>query len=199
LGSVNKVNLSGKLAAPVNKFEIEGHYSLLNNYIYYSDSLPLVYERPINITALTVQKEFVFWKIHSFNKLTYQVSENSSIIEIPSLIFFNSSFIDHTWQFKMTGGSLRTLFGVDVYYTSKFRGYNYIPALSMFYQQGESEFVGNYPFIDVWMNVRLKRTRFFLKYEHANASNDNLHHFYAVNYPSKISAFKFGISWTFYD
>ena len=160
--------------------------------------MPTAYKQPISISALTLQKEFVVWKLHSFNKLTYQISENRSIIELPSLLVFNSTYIDHTWRFKLTDGWLRTMFGVDIYYNTGFNGYDYNPALAMFYLQDESTTVGNYPYVDIWVNIRLKRTRFFLKYEHVN-STDNLNHFYAVNYPAKSKAFKFGLSWTFYD
>lgn len=199
---INKVHLSSKLVAPSNGFEIEGHYALLNNFIYLTDSMPNVYNKPISVSALTVQKEFIVWKFHSFNKLTYQVSENRSIIEIPSLLFFNSTYIDHTWLFKLTDGRLRTMMGVDIYYNTAFNGYNYIPALSLFAQpsnSGTTGSVGNHPYVDVWLNIRLKRTRFFFKYEHVNQSKDNQEHFYAVNYPSKLRTLTFGLSWTFYD
>jgi dolichol kinase len=197
--SINRVHLSSKLAAPSNKFELEGHYSLLSNLIYLTDSMPEAHTGAISVSALTLQKEFVVWKFHSFSKLTYQVSENKSVIEIPSLILFNSTYVDQTWIFKSTGGKLRTMIGVDVYYNTKFNGYDYIPALSMFYQESNSYKVGGYPYIDAWINIRLKRARFFFKYEHINSSRDNLNNFYAVNYPSKLKAFKFGLSWTFYN
>jgi hypothetical protein len=196
--NTNKLFLSSKIAAPSNRFELEGNYTLLSNHIYLTDSMPLSYNQPMSISALTIQKEFVVWKFHSFNRLTYQVTENRSIIELPSLLFFNSTYIDHTWRFKLTNGWLRTMLGVDIYYNTGFNGYDYNPALAMFYQSDVTTTVGNYPYIDVWLNVRLKRTRFFLKYEHVNSS-DNLNHFYALNYPAKRGALKFGLSWTFYD
>lgn len=203
-GYINNLLLSSKLAAPSNGFELAWDYNLISNYIYMTDSMPVVNSNPISISALTVQKEFILWKFHSFNKLTYQVSEDRSVVEIPTVLFFNSTYIDHTWLFKLTDGRLRTMLGVDIYYSTEFNGYDYIPALSQFYQpnsvEGQSSFkVGNYPYIDVWVNIRLKRTRFFFKYEHVNRSTDNIDHFYAINYPSKVSTLKFGLSWTFYD
>ena len=200
--SINKVHLSSKLAAPSNRFDVVGDYSLFRNLIYMSDSMPVAYEQPISIVALTAQKEFIVWKIHSINKFTYQVSENRSVIEIPTLIFYNSTYIDHTWLFKLTDGRLRTMLGVDIYYNSEFNGYNYIPALGL-YAQPENNAnafkVGNYPYVDLWFNFRLKRTRFFFKYEHVNQSKSNREHFYATNYPSKMRTLKFGLAWTFYD
>lgn len=201
-GFINKVFLSSKLAAPSNRFELEANYALLNNYIYLNDSNFVAHKAPISVSSLSIDKEFVVWKLHSYNKLTYQVSENRSVIEIPAIIFFNSTYIDNTWLFKLTGGQLRTMLGVDIYYNSAFSGYAYNPALASFYQSGlesKSETIGNYPYIDVWANVRLKRARFFIKYEHINRTTDNIDHYYAVNYPSKISRLKFGLSWTFYN
>jgi hypothetical protein len=197
--SINKVFLSSKIAAPSNRFEIEGNYALFSNYIYITDSMPAAYTKPISITALTLEKEFIVWKFHSYNKLTYQVSENRNVIEVPSLLFYTSTYFDHTWRFNLTEGQIRTMIGFDINYNSGFNGYNYIPALAMFYQQGNPQTAGNYPYLDLWLNLRLKRTRFFLKFEHINSSVENKDYYYAVNYPAKIRSFKFGLSWTFYD
>ncbi|QQS49999.1 MAG: hypothetical protein IPM71_10345 [Bacteroidota bacterium] len=197
--AINKLFLSSKLSAPSNRFEIDLKYNVLRNYIFITDSMPESYNQPLSIWALAVQKEFVVWKFHSINKITYQVSENRSVVEVPALVVFNSTYIDQTWLFKLTGGKLRTMLGADVYYNTEMKATGYIPALSLFHIQNSSNMTGNYPYVDLWLSMKLKRTRFFLKYEHVNSSTRNLNHFLAQNYPSKSAAFKFGLSWTFYD
>lgn len=198
--NTTRVNLSSKIAAPSNKFELSGNYTLLSKYIYLTDSFPMVYDQAFNLFSLSLEKDFKVWKFHSFNKFIYQVSENEEIVDVPKLILYNSTYIDHTWKFKMTKGELRTMIGFDVHYNSYFKGYEYIPAMGMFYQNNANATeIGGYPYIDFWLNVKLKRTRFFAKYEHANSSWDRRDYFNAISYPAKQKVFKFGVSWTFYD
>ncbi len=199
LNSINKVSLSSKLAAPSNKFELSGDYALISNHIYFTDSLPVAFGGVLNMISVGLEKEFIFWKFHVFNKLIYQVSGNKDIVEVPELIGFNSTYFDHTWNFKVTGGKLRTMIGVDIHYNTAFNGYNYLPALSMFYQDINKKQIGNYPFVDIWMNVRLKRTRFFVKYEHFNSTGKRKDYYHAISYPAYQKVLKFGLSWTFYN
>lgn len=199
LNTINKISLSSKLAAPSNKFELTGNYALISNHIYLTDSLPRTFGGALNMISIGVEKEFVVWKLHIYNKLIYQVSGNRDIVEIPSLIAFNSTYFDHTWKFKLTGGSLRTMLGVDIHYNTAFYGYNYLPAMSMFYQDKNKQQIGNYPFIDLWLNVRLKRTRFFVKLEHFNSTGSRKDFYHAISYPAYQRMLKFGLSWTFYN
>ncbi len=197
--NINRIYLSGKIETPSKRFEVEGNYSLLSNYIYMSDDGPESYNNPISVSAFSVKKEFVIWKFHSINQIWLQISENSSVIEVPGIVFFNSTYFDQTWLFKLTNGKLRTMLGVDINYNSAFNGYRYNPSVAQYYISNNTYSVGNYPYIDAWLNVRLKRARLYAKYEHVNSSDDNLNHFYAVNYPSKLGVFKIGLSWTFYN
>ncbi len=197
--NINRIYLSGKIATPSKRFELEGNYSLLSNYILMGYNGPEAYSNPISVTSFSVKKEFIFWKIHSINKLWLQASENSSVIEVPGIVYFNSTYFDQTWLFKLTNGKLRTMLGVDINYNSAFNGYGYNPSVAQYYISNDTYSVGNYPYIDAWLDIRLKRARFYAKYEHVNSSDDNLNHYYAVNYPSKLGVFKVGLSWTFYN
>ncbi len=196
LNSIKRIRLSSKIAAPSNKFELLGDYSLLRNYIYITDSIPLSYGQNINIFAIGIEKEFVFWKFHSYNKFLYQVSENRSILDVPEVIFYNSTYFDNTWLFKLTNGKLRTMLGVDVHYNSSFNGYQYNPATSMFYQVGTQK-IGNYPFIDIWFNMNLKKVLFFVKMEHFNSDWNRIDYYNSISYPANPKTLKFGLSWTF--
>lgn len=198
LKSINKIHLSGSISSPSKKFSLKADYALLRNYIYFNDSLPVSYGQNLNVSSLSVEKEFSFWKIHSVNKLVYQVVENENVLSLPQFVFYNSTFFDKTWNFKITGGWLRTMLGFDIRYNTKYLGYGYIPALGNYYQQTEMR-IGNYPYIDVFLNVRLKRTRFFVKMEHVNSSWLGQNYYLAVGYPSQERKIRFGLSWTFYD
>jgi hypothetical protein len=196
---INRITLSSKIASPSNKFELSANYVLLRNYIYFNNDEPTAYNTGMNLFDVGVARDIAFWKFHFYNRIIYQVTENSSVVEVPTILLYNSTYFDHTWHFKLTGGNIRTMLGFDVRYSTNYFGYSYNPSLALFYQENNAA-VGNYPFVDVWFNLRLKRTRFFAKFEHYNSTLWNRKdYYYAVSYPAKISTLKFGISWTFYD
>ncbi len=196
---INRISLSSKIVSPSNKFELSGNYVLLRNQIYFNEDGPEAYNTAMNLIAFSVARDIVIWKIHFYNRIIYQASENRAVIEVPTILLYNSTYFDHTWNFKLTGGKIRTMLGIDLRYNTPYNGYSYNPSWALFYQ-GDNEEIGNYPFVDVWFNLRLKRTRFFAKFEHYNSTLWNRKdYFYSVSYPAKESTFKFGISWTFYD
>jgi|GEM_PF-2395664 len=202
---INKVVLSGKISAPSNKFELSGDYYLIRNHIFQTDSVPLINEGiGISYLALGVEKEFTIWKFHSYNKVLFQLSGDTKVINVPPVILSNSTYFDHTWNFKRTGGKLRTMVGFDIYYNSTFNGLKYNPAFSVFYPVDEQ--MGNYPFMDFWINVKLKTVRFFIKAEHLNSMElirqsraDDYKDYRAISYPANRIVLKTGISWTFYN
>jgi hypothetical protein len=191
--------LSSKIASPSNKFSIEGYYNVLRNYIYFNNKAqPENYSEILNYFSIDVIKTVVLWKFYFMNELVYQVSENKDILPLPDLIIHNSTYFDHIFKFKLTNGELRAMLGVDVYYNTSFKGYSYMPALTEFYLQDEKT-IGNYPLMDAFLNIHLKRTRFFLKLQHFNSHWFEQNYYSAVGYPYKQMEFKFGISWIFYD
>ena len=90
------------------------------------------------------------------------------------------------------------MLGFDIYYNTSFNGYEYSPALSQFYVQSSSQ-IGNYPLMDAFVKLKVKRTRFFFKVQHFNSDWFKQKYYSAIHYPYNQLAFKFGLSWTFYD
>ncbi len=194
-----RMHLSSKIAAPSNKFELRGNYYFISNFIYFNEqAMPDNYEQNLNYFSIEAEKTFQLWKIFFVNKLAYQVSENKNILPVPDLIWFNSTYFDHTFRFKSTNGELRTMLGFDIYYNTSFNGYEYSPALSQFYVQNSTQ-IGNYPLMDAFLKFKVKRTRFFFKIQHFNSDWFNQKYYSAIHYPYNQLAFKFGLSWTFYD
>ena len=73
-----------------------------------------------------------------------------------------------------------------------------MPALRSFYLQNEKE-IGNYVYMDVYLMLRVKRAVIFLKYQHFNAGWLGYSYYMTPHYPMADAAFKFGVSWVFYD
>ena len=194
-----RMHLSSKIGAPSNKFELRGNYYFISNFIYFNEqAIPDNYEQNLNYFSIEAEKTFHLWKIFFVNKLAYQVSENKNVLPVPDLIWYNSTYFDHVFRFKSTNGELRAMLGFDIYYNTSFNGYEYSPALSQFYVQSGAQ-IGNYPLMDAFLKIRIKRTRFFFKLQHFNSSWFEQRYYSAIHYPYNQLAFKFGLSWTFYD
>ena len=197
--SIKRTELSIRFTASSAKFETGIDYHLLSNYIYFDTlAIPSQYEKNLSVVSFQLTKSLELWKIQSLNKIVCQFVNNSNYLSLPEIVAYNSTFIKHKINFKLTGGGFLAMLGFDVFYNSKYFSNAYNPALGVFHQQNEKE-LGNYPYLDVFLNIRLKRTRFFLKYEHVNSDWLNKNYFSVLHYPRNEAMFKVGLSWTFYD
>ena len=59
--------------------------------------------------------------------------------------------------------------------------------------------VGDYPYVDAYLNFSLKRARLFFMMQHINAKQMGNEYFTVKNYPMTQMAFRFGLSWNFFD
>jgi len=197
--SVKNAEIDLKYINPPRKIETGVNYSLFADYIYFDESaIPQQYENNLSVISLYFTKFLEFWKFRSLNKIVGQFVNNPDYISLPELAVHNSTYIEHEFFFGWTEGRLRTMLGFDIYYNTKYYANAYNPALGLFHQQNEKK-LGNYPYLDVFLNIKLKRTRFFLKYEHINSGLIYKNYFSVLHYPRNEGMFKAGISWTFYD
>jgi hypothetical protein len=197
--SVKSIDIDLKYINPLKKIETGVNYSLLNDYIYFNEyAIPSQYEKNLSVVTLHLDKFLEFWKFRTLNKLAFQFVSKPDYISLPEFAVYNSTYIEHEFFFRWTEGRLRVMLGFDLFYNTKYYANAYNPALGMFHQQNEKK-LGNYPYLDVFLNIKLKRTRFFLKYEHVNYGLIHKNYFSALHYPRNEGMFKAGISWTFYD
>jgi len=130
--------------------------------------------------------------------MAYQAVSNGRILSLPTFLWNSSTYLTHMIHFRSTGGQLLTMIGFDVKYNTKYYADAYMPPLATFYQQRQKK-LGNYPYVDIFLNVKLKRFRFFLTFEHVNSDWIGKDYFTALHYPMNKRYIKFGMSWTFYD
>jgi hypothetical protein len=88
--------------------------------------------------------------------------------------------------------------GLDMRYNSKYYADKYSPATGLFYLQDEKKY-GNFPYLDGYANLRLKRTTVFFKMMNFGTQFLKGEYISTPNYPMPRSTFRFGISWVFYD
>jgi hypothetical protein len=73
----------------------------------------------------------------------------------------------------------------------------YMPALRSFYLQNEKE-IGNYPFLDVYLALKVKRARIFVKYTNVFGLTQDFNYYTTPHYPMLDPRFYLGVSWRFY-
>ena len=110
------------------------------------------------LLPLSFRKEMKAWKFHLATDVIVQKSSNSDVLDLPLVTIRSAGYFEHLFRFKQTGGKLNTQIGVDVNYNTLYHPYSYMPATGRFYRQ-DQEFAGNYPFINVFLNFKVQRTR----------------------------------------
>ena len=167
----------------------------VKNYIFFDSlALPAQYEKNINILSFTLNKDFYKGNWTFSNKIIAQYTDNKNVVRIPTFSTYNSVYYKNT-LFK---AALIFQIGAQIRYNTAFYAYAYMPATGQFFLQDEKS-LGNYPYADIFLNLKVSRTRFFLIYEHFNSWFMENNYYHVLHYPMKKAFFKFGLSWSFYD
>lgn len=162
-----------------------------------TDNIVSVKQYSGNLTLLTAQlmQDFAFGPIHWENCLTYQKSSDEKILPIPAFNAYSNLYL----RFRLAK-VLKVDLGADVRYFTKYFAPDYSPALGQFTVQGNEENnvkTGNYPIINVYANMHIKQTRFFIMMSHINAGNGE--YFLTPHYPINTRILRFGLSWNFFN
>ena len=142
------------------------------------------------------------WKFHLDTDAILQKSSNSQILDLPLATIRAAFYFEHRFIFKKTNGKLNTQLGVDVTYNTLYHPYAYMPATGRFYRQIDTE-AGSYPYVNLFLNFKLQRTRIFLMFDHMNygmmGASLSKKYYMVPDYPMNITMFRFGFAWTFYN
>ena len=158
-----------------------------------------VFQEAANINVLTLQlkQDFTLGPVNWENIITYQNASMKSVLPLPTLNIFSNLYL----KFKIARVLSVELGGCLTYFTA-YEAPDYLPQISQFavQQNGNSTVrIGNYPFIDVYANMHLKRARFFVAFNHVNASSGSKNYFLAPHYPTNTRIMRVGVSWNFYN
>jgi hypothetical protein len=198
-----RIDLGTSFKYPARKTEIKFNYAIIKNYADFGiDTLPSQYSGALSIAAITIKNELRAWKFHLASDVIIQQSSNSVILDLPLVTVRSAAYFEHLFRFKKTGGKLNTQLGADVTYNTTYHPYDYIPATGRFFRQTGMT-AGNYPYVNLFINLKVKRTRIFVMLDHANAGlmgqSTRYNYFMIPNYPQTYRMFRYGISWTFYN
>ena len=169
-------------------------YNKVRGYLYFdTNGLPAQYEGDLSIGVISIQKHVQWRNWHLQNRYTFQFADND-IIRMPQAVLVPSVYFEK----RIFKKSTLTRIALDANYFSSYYAAAYIPETANFRLQDEKS-LGNYPLLDLSVNMLVKRARVFFKLAHANAGLMKDKAYAALHYPYPGRAFQLGISWRFFD
>jgi hypothetical protein len=194
-----RANLGTRFSYPGRRTDIRFNYAIIDNYTDFdTDALPSQHTGGLSVAALSASKEVSLWKFHLAADILVQKSSNQDVLDLPFFTVRSTAFFEHLFRFKQTNGKLNTQLGAEVIYHTSYYPYSYMPATGRFYRQTTTS-TGDYPFINVFLNIKLQRTRIFIMFDHVNSGLMGYEYFMTPSYPLNIRMFRYGFAWTFYN
>ena len=133
--------------------------------------------------------------LHWDNVITYQNSSDESVLPLPALNLFTNLYL----HFKIAG-VLTVDLGADATFFTKYYAPDFCPQLNQYAVQQNVDTrkkLGDYPFVNVYANMHLKRARFFIMMSNVTYGSGNRLSFLTPHYPTNSSIIRMGISWNF--
>jgi hypothetical protein len=194
-----RIDLGSAYIYPNRKLKIKFNYAIIDNYTDFDiNAFPSQHSGGLSVASLLLGKGLKAWKFHLDYDVIIQKSSNSDVLDLPLVTLRSAGYFEHLFRFKSTGGKLNTQFGADLTYHTSYYPYSYMPATGRFYRQNE-ETTGDYPFINVFLNLKIKRTRIFIMFDHVNAGLMGYNYDMIPLYPMNFRMFRYGLAWTFYN
>ena len=215
LSKIMRTRLEGKLSLNRWGTQLRAGVENIKNYTYLANtSIPVkdsegnvtgfknnaaVRQHSGNIQIFTamLQQKLKVGIFHLDGEVAYQKSSEQDILPLPELSAYGNLYM----KFGLAKKVLQIEMGADVRYFSKYYAPDYSPVIGQFYNQNPDDKIeiGAFPIVNVYANLHLKRTRFFIMMYHVNAGSGKSNYFLAPHYPINPRMIKFGLSWNFFD
>ena len=175
--------------------DVYAAYFITKDQVYYNYyAMPYQFGGNAEVEQIGFKKNFRWKSWELANNVVWQKTQQTELIRLPELMSDNALSFNHLFFKK----ALTFQIGVEMTYFTRYTPLAWMPATREFYQQDEYK-SANYPYLDAFVNIRIKRARLFLKLEHANYYFMGFNYFMIPNYPMADMALKFGVAWKFYD
>jgi len=169
--------------------------SRISNFVYLdSSAYPQQFRKEFGHMHVYLNSNLDIWKFKIKAQLAYQTVQGTTVLRLPA--FTGNVAIYFTQILFKKAATLQP--GLNFFYNTSYYADSYNPATRSYYLQDRRE-IGNYLYMDVFINLKIQRARFFFTYTHFNASFMRKDYYTTPTYPMQDAAFKFGIAWRFHD
>lgn len=193
-----RTRLEGELSIARWQTRIKASVENIKNYTYFNQkATPEQHSGSLQVLSATLSQNFRLGVFHLDNEVIWQKSSDETVLPLPDLSLYHNFYM----QFKLAKKVLSVQLGADVRYFTKYNAPAYMPAIQQFHLQPDNDRVeiGGYPVVNVYANLHLKRTRFYVMMYHVNKGISKPDYFLAPHYPINPRILKLGLSWNFYD
>ncbi len=188
------LRLGAVLDKPGWRFKASVNYAIINKYVFFNEkALPEQAITEFSVLQGMLNKDFKFGGLNIRNWVVFQHTTTGLYLILPKVSVRNSTYYEGIYA-KV----LHFQFGVDTRYETAYYADQYAPATGMFYRQN-TETIGDFAWVDAFINLRLKRTMFYLKYTNLATQFVKGGFYTSPVYPAPVSTFLFGVAWSFYN
>lgn len=187
--------IAGGFSYRFKSLETGFNLSRVTNYVYLDTAgKPSQFRDEFGHLQVYLNGDLPLGKFTFRTRLSYQSIQGTTTLHLPA--FMGSLAIYFTQPLFKGAATFQP--GLNFYYNTAYYADNYMPATRSFYLQGENE-IGNYLYMDVFINLKIQRARLFAAYTHFNAGLMGRSYYSIPSYPMQDGAFRFGVSWRFHD
>lgn len=188
-GNTRRLRFGGALDLPHTGTNINVAVENAQNLIYFGEAMvPVQHGGNVQVFSATLNQKLKLGILHWDNTVIYQTTTNDRVVPLPKLAVHSNLYL---W-FKIAR-VLQVQFGVDCDYYTRYYAPGYQPATMAFYNQREM-MTGNYPFMNLYANFKLKRARFYVMLSHANQGLMGRNYFALPHYPMNPRRFQMGVA-----
>lgn len=188
-GKTRNLRLGGILHIPFSNTTLNAGVENVQNQIYFNNlCLPVQHSGSVQVFSAQLTQNLRAGILNWNNRITYQTTSDESVIPLPKLAIYSNLYI----LFKVAH-VLDVQLGVDCDYYTRYKSVQYQPATMTFYNQ-TAQLCGNYPFMNLYANMKLKKARFYVMMTHINQGLTGSNYFSMPNYPLNPRRLQFGIS-----
>jgi hypothetical protein len=189
-----------------NTFELEGSYKIwflafsvnqtsIDKYLFLNENaFPKQIGGTLNIRTIKTTFDFQKGKFEVKGFVSYQKADIDSAMHLPE-IAANLKFGFSQSLFK-NAAVIQP--GFNIRWFSAYFADAYMPALRRFYMQFDEK-IGNYPYLDVYLALKVKRANIYLQYANLLGLTGDYRYFTTPHYPMRDARFYFGVNWRFYQ
>ncbi len=189
-GKVRRLRIGGEISFPKTGTYLHAGFENIQNHIYFDHNcLPQQESSSIQVISATLQQKIKAGIFHLDLAGTYQFTSHAHILPLPQISLYGNLYL----LFPVVK-VMNIQVGLDCNWYSSFKAPAYQPALLTRYNQTETE-IGNYPFINAYVNVKLKKARFYIMYTHLNQGWLGGNNYFSIpHYPLNPAMLQIGIS-----
>ncbi len=167
----------------------------LGGWVYFDETAhPARANSSMQVTQLYAQTDIPLGSFDIQAFAIWQKSSNPAILDLPELAGRLTTY----YSISLFKRALHMQAGLSLMINTSFYADAYMPALRSYYNQNQVK-LGDYPYIDGFINIRVKRARMFLVMKHLNEGFTGYNFLMVPSYPMADRGFRFGVSWNFFD